>query len=128
MSNPEMSVTWVKCSAGTDALVWCSLDLVDLKSISEQQGVYIIWHGGPQAHTLRVGQAFNGNIADRIGAHRHDSAVAAYRSKGLYVTWAEIRNQWVLNGVERYLASVLAPLVGSDYPDVTPISVNLPWV
>lgn len=128
MTNPEMSVTWVKCRAGTDALVWCSLDLVDLAAITQQRGVYVIWHGGNDAHVVRVGQAFHGNIADRLRAHREDPAVIAYRYKGLYVTWAEIGDQWVLNGVERYLANVLTPLAGSQYPNVSPISVNLPWV
>jgi hypothetical protein len=32
------------------------------------------------------------------------------------------------NGVERYLANTLRPIVGSAFPDVPPIEVNLPWV
>jgi len=32
-----------------------------------------------------------------------------------------------MEGVEKYLADTLSPVVGERFPDRTPIKVNLPW-
>jgi hypothetical protein len=110
---------WVK-SKGND---WLSLDRVNLDLVSTT-GAYIIWHSGPTPRTVRVGQ---GDIKTRLSAHRLDPKIGAYRPHGgLWVTWAAV-SPAALNGVERYLAEQLRPLVGDRFPDVTPIPVNLPW-
>lgn len=82
---------------------------------------------GDSIYTVYVGQ---GDVAARLGNHRSDSDITNYRDRGtLYTTWAEVsvRNR---DGVERYVADKLEPLVGSRHPDVTPIPVNLPagWI
>jgi hypothetical protein len=87
------------------------------------EGVYIIWHGGNQPCTVRVGQ---GIIRDRIAQHRQDRDILAYQNLGLYVTWASVPGNQ-RDGVERYLGDQLSPKVGSRRPDVSPITVNLPW-
>jgi len=113
------TLTWVKSTANE----WLGLDRVDLSSVTAT-GVYIIWHGGLTPRTVRVGQ---GDIKARLTAHRFDPAIGAYRPHGgLLVTWAAVSVQ-ALDGVERYLAETLRPLVGDRFPEATRIPVNLPW-
>jgi hypothetical protein len=110
---------WVKSTE--DA--WLPLNTFNLAKCFTNPGVYVIWHGGFSPWTVRVGQ---GDVADRIGCHRGDSDVQAYASLGLYVTWAAVPANQV-DGVERYLAEALKPKVGSRWPNVATIPVNLPW-
>lgn len=116
-----MNVNWVKCEGDN----WCGLDSVNLshEHFDGMEGVYIIWHGGDNPTTVRVGQ---GNIADRLYDHRDDPDVQAYSHLGLYVTWASVPSQHH-DGVELYLANSLLPLVGEHFPEADPIEVNLPW-
>jgi hypothetical protein len=101
---------------------WLSFEMLNLSRVSAD-GVYIIWYGGPKPGTVRVGQ---GDISSRLKIHRADAKILVYRSLSLFVTWAEVPFSQQ-NGVERYLADQLRPIVVDQYPDVTPISVNLPW-
>lgn len=116
-------VKWVKCS--NDGEHWCSLERLDLNSLGDVAGVYIIWHAGNPSRVVRIGQG--APIRKRLGEHRNDREVTAYRSSGtLLVTWAAVPwNQ--RDGVERHLAEKWNPLVGDAFPDVVPIAVNSPW-
>jgi len=116
-----LNLYWNKCKGD----VWCKLNTVNLdhRHFNNMNGVYIIWHGGQDAATVRVGQGF---IRDRIADHRDDQQVQQYTNLTLYVTWAAVENQYQ-DGVERYLADRLDPKVGVRHPNVQPISVNLPW-
>jgi spore maturation protein SpmA len=87
------------------------------------QGVYIIWHGGSSARTVRIGQ---GDIADRLSAHRKDPEILAHSSLGLFATWAAV-GRADRDGVEKYLADTLKPIVAERFPEVPSIPVNLPW-
>lgn len=83
------------------------------------EGVYVIWQeGGP---VVRVGQ---GIIRNRLTAHRNDKTITAHLP--LRVTWASV-GTYYRDGVERYLANILKPVVGDAFPDVTPVPVSLPW-
>lgn len=115
------SANWLKCTGDK----WCSLINLNLNDehFNGLEGVYIIWHGGPSAATIRVGQ---GNIRARLSSHRTDPQILSYKSWGLYVTWASV-NYPLRNGIERYLFDVLKPKIGSRAPDVNAIDVNLPW-
>lgn len=113
-----LSLSWIKCQNDQ----WCGLESVTLESIGDVSGVYLIWHGGQTSRWVRVGQ---GNIKDRLSAHRKDPEILAYRSHGLYVTWANVHASQQ-DGVEAYLASACSPLVGERFPGRTPIEVNLP--
>lgn len=116
-----MNVYWVRCQNNT----WCQLDTLNLNHnhFNNLRGVYIIWYwdsqGKPKA--VKVGQGF---IRERLAANRNDSQIQAY--KGLYVTWVSLPPH-LLDGVERYLGNTLQPIVGYLFPNVQPISVNLPW-
>ncbi len=129
-----MNIYWNKCENN----VWCGLYSLNLNSphFNNLDGVYVIWYwdklGNPI--TIRVGQ---GNIKERIEYHRTNPQIQAYRTvkqfspspipqfHPLYVTWAAIVSKTSRLGVESHLANTLKPLVG-EYPNVPPISVNLP--
>ena len=116
-----LTVTWIKSRAGT----WLAFETFNIGTCDTDPGVYVIWHDGQPPWTVRVGQ---GDVPDRLGKHRRDPRVLAYRSygAGLFVTWASVPARY-LDGVERYLADQLRPLIGDAFPDVAPIPVNLPW-
>ena len=94
-----MNPFWVKCENNA----WCSLQRVDLRHnyYDNLVGVYVIWYwdnlGNPV--TVRVGQ---GNIRDRIIAHRRDPQIQAYVHLNLLVTWTSIPSH-LLDGVEHTL-------------------------
>jgi hypothetical protein len=112
-------IQWQQCEGD----VWCSLERVNLAQI-KTSGVYIIWHGGNPGHVVRVGQ---GEIADRLNAHRNDTAILSHKKQGkLFVTWAAVPAAQ-MDGVERYLAEKWNPLVGDRFPDTQPIAVNSPF-
>jgi hypothetical protein len=113
-----MQVNWVKSTENK----WLPFESFELKNVTDQ-GVYIIWHTGNPARVVYVGQ---GDIAERIGAHRTRDDILKYRQYGnLLVTWASVQLSY-RDGVERYLADRYRPLVGEAYPDVQPIAVNSP--
>lgn len=116
-----ISVAWVKC--GSDGH-YCDLELLNLETITAKNGVYVIWHEGNPSRVVRIGQ---GDIATRLGAHRRDAAILAYKKYGkLRVTWAAVPAHQ-LDGVERYLANTWSPLIGDAFPDVAPLAVNSPF-
>ena len=111
-----VQVNWRRC-IGDD---WCPLENLNLSSVNEV-GVYIIWHGGTRVRYVYVGQ---GVVADRLSEHKLNPDILQYRASGtLFVTWAAVSPR-LRDGIERYLADFLRPMVGSQYPDVTPIPVN----
>lgn len=114
-----LRLNWIKSTTNT----WLPLKF-NLASVIPTTGVYVIWHGGSNPWTVRVGQ---GDIAARLGSHGNDPAILAHVAKGdLFVTWAAVPAHQ-LDGVERFLADSLRPLVGDRHPAVLPVPVNLPW-
>jgi hypothetical protein len=116
-----ISLNWGKCEGN----VWCSFSSLNLAhpNFHGLEGVYIIWHGGPNPWTVYVGQ---GNVKDRLTAHRGDQQILQYSPHGLFATWAAVdRNS--RSGIERYLADTLNPRVGHSHPHVVPVPVTLPW-
>jgi len=117
-----VNLTWKKC--GDDGH-WCALEKLNLDSIDDFGGVYIIWHEGNPGRVVYVGQA--ASIKDRLSVHRNERSILAYSKYGiLRVTWAFV-SSGQRDGVERYLANQWSPLVGEAFPDVEPIAVNSPW-
>jgi hypothetical protein len=116
MSNLD----WVMCGSGQN---WCPLMTVNLREV-RVIGVYVIWHGGNAPRVVRVGQ---GDIAERLARHRTDRQIVQYQCRGpLMVTWAAVPRA-DLDGVERFLADQLQPLIGDAFPNVRPIAVNTPF-
>ena len=115
-----LSVHWYKCG---DDSHYCNLETLDLSTVKET-GVYIIWHTGNPGRVVRIGQ---GDVADRLAAHRKDARILAYKKDGgLRVTWAKLPAH-LIDGVERYLANTWPPLIEDAFPDVAPLAVNSPF-
>jgi len=77
---------WNKCNGDN----WCPFERVELDHdlFTGMAGVYVIWYAaGSNPKAVRVGQ---GNIADRIAAHRRDPQIMTYATRSLYVTWAKV--------------------------------------
>ena len=116
----SLTVQWIKCD---DGKCWCPFETVNLDGVTAN-GVYVIWHQGNPARVVYIGQ---GDVADRIAAHRLNPEVANYSANGtMRVTWAAVASAHQ-DGVERYLADRYPPLVGVAHPNVEPIAVNGPW-
>ena len=116
-------VDWARCSDPVFGTDWCEFLQVNLSN-ANAHGVYIIWVDVGGAAPLYVGK---GNIQERLLQHRQNARILAYQQQGtLYATWAKV-DFLASAGMERYLAELLAPLVGDAWPDVPPIEVNLPW-
>ena len=117
----QLQLNWTKCQGD----VWCKLNSVNLdhSHFNHMEGVYVIWHGGQNPAVVYIGQ---GNIKDRISAHRIDPQIQVYANNDLYVTWAIVAapNR---SGVEAFLASRWNPKVGIRHPHASPIAVNSPW-
>ena len=115
-----LTLDWKKYTNGK----WCRLLDLDLahSHFDNLKGVYAIWHMGLQPKWVRIGQ---GEIRDRLGKHREDSEIISFRAHGLFVTWAPVDADF-RDGIERFLGEKLNPLVGSKFPDVYPIPVNIP--
>ena len=111
---------WVKSTKNE----WLYFEsFTNLENISTN-GVYIIWHGGQNPRVVYVGK---GDIRSRLTAHRNDRTITIYNQSGpLFITWAAV-SAAEQNGVERFLADRLNPLVGERHPAVVPIPVNMPW-
>ncbi len=116
-----MRLNWTKCQGE----VWCKLNFVNLlhEHFSNLSGVYMIWHGGPDAHVVYIGK---GNIRERLQDHRSDQAIQRFQADDLYVTWARVPND-SQDGVEAYLAEMWSPKIGERHPNVPSIPVNSPW-
>ena len=118
----RMNIYWVK--RGYDS--WYRLDGVSEDIISSRNdGVYIIWYFDVLgiARTIRVGE---GCINERLEAARRDPEVHRYAGRGLYATWALVRDCH-RERVAVSLSQKLQPFVGPRYPDQDPgISVGLP--
>ena len=107
---------WAKPENG-----WHDLNSVELED-AKVYGVYVIWHEGDPGRVVCVGQ---GNIRDRLKFHRRNAEVKKFAKHGtLRVMWAAVEVHLV-DGVERYLADHLKPLVADVRRDATPIVVNL---
>ena len=108
--------------------VWrpLSIDFSDVRGT----GVYIVRQSGGQ--TVVVGQ---GVIKDRLSALQKDGSVLYYDSptSPLLATWATVQGlkqtkmlySIQLDGIERYLADILKPLLEARLPDVAPVPVPL---
>jgi hypothetical protein len=118
----QQQLKWIKCQGE----VWCPFHTVNLshEHFNGLEGVFIIWHGGPKAHTVIVGQ---GNIRECFTTYRTDPRIQNFAPLGIFGTWASapVENR---NGILEFLTGRLTPLLFSDAPlDGHPIEVNLPW-
>lgn len=124
MNGNKITVQWAKNAANGEYLDLLRLDLGSAYFAAPRYGVYMIWYASPGgAKAIRVGQ---GNIAERLKAHRVDPQITSYSSYGpLKVSWVLVGDDTdVLNGVEAFLYDYYKPLVGERIPGVTAIEVT----
>lgn len=102
------------------------VDLTHQYFNTHREGIYIIYYLTHNSFISTV-YAGQGNIKDRIYAHRNDDRIQRYADNHtLYVAWAEVEN-YQQDGIEKYLHNTLNPWVLERSPDAQPIQVNLPW-
>lgn len=118
----SMNIYWVK--RGYDS--WYRLDDVSEDIVSSRyEGVYIVWYFDVLgiARTVRVG---NGCIGERLAVEHRDPEVQRYVKRGLYATWALVRDCH-RESVAVSLSRKLQPFVGELYSDRDPgVFVGLP--
>ena len=112
------NATWIK-----QGHYWFNLLEIALLDVKGEEGVYVIWNPAYLPRVVYVGQ---GDLAYRISEHRNNPKILKFaKDELLYVTWAKVLKK-DQEGVERYLADTLDPLVGEEWPNVPGIFVNLP--
>ncbi len=122
-----MYLDWSSCEGGFPCLLF---DL-DLDSIVDCQGVYVIWCASDQgSQAIHVGQVSSRNrdFKDRFLEHRNDDKIKRYLRHGnVYVSWAPVEEPSKFDGIERFLYDELVPLEGHRAPNAGRIGVNLPY-
>lgn len=112
------NVNWITAQSGN----WLDPENTNWATVN-CYGVYAIWRVGNYTVPPRYVRIGQGQIADRVQAHMRDATITQHRP--LRFTFAAV-NALQVDGVERYLAETMIPLVGHRFPDVLPIPVNLP--
>ncbi len=110
-----MQITWTK---------GFELDSAKLDGV-KTDGVYVIYQTGNPPRTIYVGR---GDVAKRLSELKADKRLESARRAGkLSVTFAAIQAS-EQEGVEKHLATLLAPTIGERRPDaVREIAVNSPF-
>ena len=111
-----MNLSWIQCERG----VYCTLLRVDLTN-QDGDGVYLIWHK-TSGQAIYVGQ---GNIRERLEAHRVSDLVHLYGYEALLATWVFVPGEEDRKAIERYLHRVLSPIASTCNEGIE-IQVNLP--
>jgi hypothetical protein len=120
-----MHLEWAKTASGD----WLELETVDLSTLHQLWGVYVIWVPHPMPSrpgtVLKVG---SGNIAVRLAYERaHRIQYLPTAPTPLLVTWAEVQNRRHSAGVVRYLTQHLQPVWWNQMlPECEPVRANLP--
>lgn len=117
---PSILVHWNRSQG--DA--WAEFFAVDFDDphFDDLEGVFVIWQGGSQPAAISVGL---GALRKELKAQRSDPAIAIYRGKPLFVSWAKV-DKVARAGVARFLYETLKPRTLMTVPTTAPIDVNLP--
>ena len=100
-------LNWIKCGSEENGSRFCPLETVNLSN-QNISGVYIIWHNNTGI-VLYIGQ---GNIKERLSAHRLDDSILQFRGTGvLLTTWARVDDFEKRRQIERYLHNQLNPML-----------------
>lgn len=122
MSTNMQIVHWNTCRGNA----WANLFGVDLNHahFNNLRGIYIIWHGGKDQRTLKVGQ---GPLRARLEAERRDPTVLSCKDLGVFVSWIVVPVA-LADGIERFLIETLRPRVMPALPTAPAMAVNLPGI
>ena len=116
-----MDLIWNKCVGD----VWCRLDTLNLghEHFNNMVGVYVIWHGGTEAATVKVGR---GNIRNELLREKTDPQIRAFANLGLFVTWASAPEPQA-GAVQAFLGQALRPRIPVAAGLPPPDPSTLPW-
>lgn len=118
-----MRVVWKKCAHGS----WCELYKLNISHdyFNTLEGVYIVWYTNEsgQRTVLSVG---SGLVAKEFKSMKEDTAVLAFESYQLSVTWAAVPAK-KQKGIVKFLIKTLKPMLTKKTPPGFPKKVNLPW-
>jgi hypothetical protein len=128
--SPAANITpviWVKNTANGQYFDLLRLDLTAPYFANGKKGVYIIWYTSPQGgKVIYIGQ---GNIGERLRAHRSDPRITQYATYGnLKVTWTLFVDALTISRVEAYLHGLYNPIIPERKPDAVPLAVSLPAI
>jgi hypothetical protein len=130
-----LTLNWITHDMQGALLRFYDVDLTTVRA----DGVYVIYSpvdafsaanafalknmfGAPK--TVYVGQ---GVVADRLQQHRSNQTMRSMNSQNtLVVAFAPVAAS-LRDGVERYLANRLQPMLGDVHPNAAPVAVNLPF-
>lgn len=121
-----MKLDWLHYDSG-NAIPYNDLVLALDYWKNKKEGIYIIWRKETNVgdeNDRKIVYVGQGDLKVRLGVHLDDE-VQYYADDELFVTWAEVDPD-DQNGIENFLADLLNPLVGDEWPTDTPIEVNLP--
>ena len=109
----------------------CPLNDLNLDSVPDAQGVYIIWREGTPSLVVYAGKVDSPSrtLADRFREHIRDDDIQFWQEDGvgeLCVTCAVVRDLGEIPGIERFLIDELQPFENDVTPSAPPIRVNLP--
>jgi type II secretory ATPase GspE/PulE/Tfp pilus assembly ATPase PilB-like protein len=118
---PSLRVYWNRAAEGG----WAEFFALDLDDphFNGVEGVFVIWQGGSAPVAIATGF---GNIRDLLKARRADPAVATYKGKHVFVSWAKVETA-SMPGVARFLIETLKPAISAAVPTVPAIDINLLW-
>jgi hypothetical protein len=116
-----LKVDWVRCSGNE----WCRFNRLDLSHdyFKRFHGVYVLWFGDEPKTVLCVG---HGNIGEQLCALTIRREIVEHQQFGLKVTWAAVGPDF-REGVARYLAIELKPMIDDQITAYEDVAVNLPW-
>ncbi len=120
---PSIRVHWnrVQTAQGDSWAEFFALDLED-PHFDGLEGVFVVWQGGSAPAAVSVGA---GNVRDGLNNQRADPAIAPYKGKPIFVSWAKVEKA-ARAGVARYLQDALKPQIRLPAPPAAPVEVNLP--
>jgi len=99
---------------------------VDQEYFDDVAGVYLIFYETDSRNDTAV-KVGRGNIREEIRRWRNHPDIITYHAYGLRVVWAKVKNLDLLDGMAKYLTQKLGPLVEEEFPECSPVAVNLPF-
>ncbi len=125
--GPPRDVHWVTSPKG-QYYNFLNLEIEDI-GLSDAGGIFVIWLGGRWPEWLFIGRSDDLEIS--LGDLQSNRDILRYSREGhLYVTWAEIREEF-RDGVVQYLNQIIPPTLPNPNPpdeDEPPIAVFPPGV
>ena len=124
LATDDLTLDWTRGSTGHYFQLSDVARRAGLPMARGLGGVYVLWRGGRDRRCIVVGQSRD--IAESLHRLGCDRLIRGFTSaNGLYVTWAAVA-QSDRDGIERYVAEQLQPLIDSRPLRAAPIPVNLP--